>query len=317
MQINTDPWSNMAAGSERLIKNKNDFKIYWGVERNGDFALYFRVETNKKKLFNSINIEKIEIGMFEDNIPGNYIWVIVLKDKVFKDMFKTLCFDLCIVANLASDEKMMLGLIQSRLFKWQKLLEKKSDSFTIIKQMGLYSELNTLLKLISPEKGMEKSINSWIGSEFDKQDFTFEKTVIEVKSHKSSKGFKVMISSKEQLYTPKENLYLISYALTVNDSGKTVEDLIQEIEFYLKEDYKTSIEFKKKIMNYGYFYDSKNNKDFELVKFKIDSINFYEVKEDFPRIIPKDLLPGVVAINYTIDLSTCSNFEISQSSMKI
>lgn len=317
MQINTDPWSNMTAGSERLIKNKNNFKIYWGVERNGDFALYFRVEKNEKKLFNNINIEKIEIGMFEDNIPENYIWVIVLKDKVFKDMFKTLCFDLCIAANLASDEKTMLSLIQSRLFKWQKLLEKRSDSFTLIKQMGLYSELNTLLKLIYPKKGMKKSINSWGGSEFDKQDFTFENTVIEVKSHKSSKGFKVMISSKEQLFTPKENLYLISYALTVNDSGKTVKDLIQEIELYLKEDYQTSVEFKKKIMSYGYFNDSKSNKDFDLYKFKVDAINFYEVKEDFPRIIPKDLLPGVESVNYTIDLSSCSNFEINQYGMKI
>lgn len=309
-----DPWNNMDPGSERLIPNKNKFKIYWGVERNGNVALYFRITQINEKILNNVNVENLEIGLFKDKLPGNYVWVIALKDKNFNDMFKILSLDLIVATDQADNEKSLLKLIQSRLMKWQELFKRNTEKFTIIQQMGLYSELKTLLRFVYPQTNIKRAIDSWIGSEFDKQDFVFKESAIEVKSYKSSKGPRIIISSKEQLDSDKKNLYLMSYALTKDEFGEGVAELIAEIVDIIQDDFSTLIEFKKKVISYGYFFD---NTKLELFKFNIDSIKSYEVKDGFPRVTSQDLLPGILSIKYQVDLSICTRYEIDEANIKM
>lgn len=117
----------------------------------------------------------------------------------------------------------MISAVEIRLRRWQQLLKQDANqTFTIEKQMGLFSELLCLKEIVAAKVGIKQAVVSWVGPEFDKQDFLMDKAVIEVKSHRTSKDEIVHISSLQQLHSEKEPLLLMSYALTFSENGLSV-----------------------------------------------------------------------------------------------
>ena len=116
------------------------------------------------------------------------------------NIFLILCRDLIEVAKKCETDQKMIRATQLRLQRWQQLLKSEfRKEFPIEKQMGLFSELLCLRDLIIPKLGVASAIKSWVGPDYDKQDFLLDTLAIEVKSYKTSKGELINISSKEQL----------------------------------------------------------------------------------------------------------------------
>ncbi|WP_114571246.1 PD-(D/E)XK motif protein [Exiguobacterium flavidum] len=303
-----NPWNEMAFGSQRRATIVHD--IFWiREELKGNYAIKFSLSNKHKEAFNieDIKLKNIEI-IKKENQSGSIEWFLLLKESSESDLFSRLCQDLIDSTQETPDEKSMIIIVVNRLKRWQKFLENNKDyKLAVEVQMGLFSELHALLYSVAREKSMKDSIYTWVGPEADKQDFIFKDSVLEVKSHRSTKKDIISISSPHQLYTVKEYLTLMVYALGMDEEGQTVADLIALIKERLilernQEEIKT---LESKIEKYGYFeiFHQEN-----LTRFRVDRITFYEVNDAFPKVQINHIPNEISNLKYQIDLSQCRDF---------
>jgi len=305
MMIN--PWKNMQKNTQRRVDEELKHNIFWIVDAKGKYGFYIEANTFENDKIDNINLKGISI--LKKEIENKTKLFIGLNNNEDWNIFYTLCKDLIYIAKKYENEKLMFNSIENRLKKWQQfLLKNKTIDFPLHKQMGLFSELVTLKDIIAAKNGFEIAIKSWVGANFDKQDFLLDNCIFEIKSYKTSKTPIVNISSANQLYSDKIPLILITYGLTPSqDKGIELEKIVDEIE---KEAIKLSIElyelFWLKLYEYGYIVGIKTN------RFIIDKIMYFNVTNNFPKIVPTMIKSQIVDVKYSIDLLQCQDFLIDK-----
>ncbi|BAC12132.1 hypothetical protein [Oceanobacillus iheyensis HTE831] len=308
MTNNENPWEGMGYSSQRRVESSMRHNIYWITDLHGNYGLYFLVG---KVPFGSDNSIKLKGITIIKRPKGKLIELfLILNNKEDWQVFHVLCNDLITVAKEFDSEERLISSIEIRLIRWQQLLKQdRSKMLTLEEQMGLFSELLCLKDVVGPIVGINQAIRSWVGPDFDKQDFLFDNSVVEVKSYKTSKGEIINISSKEQLYTLKNSLYLITYAISLSQNGSSVKDVVNHIRGLIKNEEDNDIIniFEYKLIDYGYIPEIIKE---PLRKFKVDKQRYYLVSDNFPRIVPKDIRNEITSVKYSIDLSSCHEFEI-------
>ncbi|MDL0089681.1 PD-(D/E)XK motif protein [Campylobacter gastrosuis] len=298
-----NPWQDMQNNTKRRVYSNSSYNIFWIVDLNGRYAfgieLDFYLKTNRKGIkFNGLTtlIKKSE------NTTNFYI---ALNDNSNWQLFKLVCDDIILLLNTHKNNKNVIDNVETRLLKWRKIFVLNiDDDFGIEKQMGLFGELSFLNDIASSQVGFEQALDSWVGASFDKQDFIFNDCAVEIKTYKTSRPQNITISSAYQLYTNKEKLYLVAYALSASNQGFSVKDIVESVEAKI-----TDIEaFYKKLFLYGY----KANDQSNLQKFKIDKILFFNVNDKFPKIVTTDIDHRICDVKYTINLLKCNEFLLDQ-----
>jgi hypothetical protein len=309
-----NPWDEMSIGSKRRASMPHE--IFWIREEiRGDYGLKITINNNVTKdlYIEEIkfrNIEFIRAQRQKDEIE----WYLLLNEPEEWEIFYKLCTDIIEQVENIQKEETMLVIVVNRLKRWQKLLANRaSNQLTAETQMGLFSELYTLYNYISEISTLREAILSWGGPEADIQDFIIYDKAFEVKSHRSNRNEFVTISNPYQLYSVKKKFYLIVYALSRSENGDTISDMEYIIKSKLNQD--TLINeldmLEQKISQYGYH--ELIHKD-QLIKFNIDKISVYEIRNDFPKINIKDIPEGIENLKYQIDITKCENFEVSLDS---
>lgn len=309
MMEKINPWLKMEKLSQRRIISNTPHEIFWIVDHYGNYGV--RILTNKKIKIErkKIKLKGIQITQKDSLEKSSDLFLIVQSNEDW-EIFLALCNDLTGVCLNYIDSEEMLQAVELRLKRWQKLLEERKNlPFPIERQMGLLSELLCLRDIISKKIGIEQAIMSWNGSDYDKQDFLLDDSVIEVKSYRTSKGDIVHISSSNQLYSEKDSIYLVSYALTISENGKSIENIADNIrELLIDSSNQFLNSFENKLLNYGYAPEVLND---SLYKFIVDKQRAFHVNETFPKIIPSDIDKNILTVNYSIDLSKCRQFEVT------
>jgi hypothetical protein len=95
------------------------------------------------------------------------------------------------------------------------------------------------------------------------------------------------------------------------NSGETLNDIVDSVTDILRTETIALNKFKSKIYEVGYF-DLRRNL-YENIGYHIRQDEFYKVEKDFPRIEENDLRIGVGDVKYSIILSQCAPFSISES----
>ena len=149
-----------------------------------------------------------------------------------------------------------------------------------------------------------------MGPDSDKQDFLMDNFILEIKSFKTSKSPVASISSPGQLYSEKEPIYLVCFALTNSENGKSIKHLIDETK-ELIQSLENSDElnelFDSKLDSYGYipFFED----EISLLSFIIDNVNTYAVNdENFPKVTPQMIRSEISNLQYGIELTQCGDF---------
>ena len=238
----------------------------------------------------------------------------ILRNKEDQELFTVLCNNLIELTHNYDNEKAMMKAVENRLIRWQKLLkEARKKMFSTEKQMGLITELACLKDVIAPKIGLSKAIIGWVGCESDKQDFALEDLLIEVKSYRTTKGPKVTINSVLQLFSDKEPLYLVTYAITKTLDGLSVDDLIESIREMIIEEPKNILnEFENKLYDFGYIPEIMDN---ELDRFFFDKVKSYHVSESFPKVDPRTLRSEIFNLKYSLDLTDCQEHLVETNSI--
>lgn len=304
-----NPWKDMARGSQRRASLYHD--IYWiKEEMEGNYGLKLSLKNSEENLkIKELKLKNIDI--FENKNEDKTDLYLMLNSLYDYDIFNSLCMDLIEECENYSEKVEIYVVVFNRLTRWKNLLlNNKEKSLPIELQMGLFSELDTLLSIVLTKKtSLKEAVLSWGGPDSDKQDFILDKLALEVKSHKTGKNEVIHVSSPQQLFSSKNRLVLRVYSLDIKENGDTVENLIQQIKHELKNNnlFNEMYIFEQKIVQYGYKDDF--HKD-TLYKFHIDKISNFDVRNDFPRVDLESIPSGIINMKYQLNLNNCKDYLI-------
>lgn len=308
MTNNESPWIKMTESTQRRIDYDTKHNLFWITDLHGNYGFCIQA---KNIIINSDDKIKLKgISMIKRNSDKNYVELfLILNNKEDWQIFLALCEDLIGVTKRYDTDEKMLSAVEIRLRRWQQLLRQdRNQEMSLEKQMGLFSELMCLKEVVTLKTGIKQAIISWVGPEYDKQDFLLNDAAIEVKSYRTSKGENVQISSIQQLNSDKEPLFLMSYALTNFENGLSIEDISKSIrELLVQESSEIMDLFEYKLIEYGYIPEIINQ---PLHKFIIDKLKVFYVSDSFPKISSDNIKSQITSVKYSIDLSQCSNYEV-------
>lgn len=296
----------MFLSSSRRADFDTPFNFHWILDDNGRMGLRINfpvIPENADDIgkIKGINIVKRHYADTEDEL------FLIISNKEDREIFYSLCVDLLNASRTVVAGTDLYRNVIKRLSHWQRFLSQGvSITLTEPVQMGLYAELSYLIHL-TEKFGPEIALTSWVGPDFDKQDFSLESYLVEVKSFISSKGPIIKISSMHQLIYDIKPLYLLSYGISRSRIGNSIIELISQMRDLiagLPEEFSRSFDNKLGLNNY---FEGITEAPF--VKFQTDQIKVYKVDDAFPKILPPDISEKIVSVQYEIDLSKCSEFE--------
>ncbi|MGL5982362.1 MAG: PD-(D/E)XK motif protein [Cetobacterium sp.] len=293
-----NPWSNLENLKMKRANSTSNFDIYWAKDFQGNCCLLLKIKSAFLK-FENIATKNLETKFSKDDL------IIIHKDTNNSDIFKIFCEDIIATVEKTTSEELISSEIQNRIIQWKHLLQgNMKKKLSTEEQIGLFGEILTLKDIILEN---QDSIDSWRGPEKDAQDFLCNNCAIEVKSCLSSKNKVITISSKNQLETDKQYLFIILYCLTIQKEGINLSELVLSTLNLLTSD-TDKTNFCRKLLELGYSFDEESYHSFIL-----DSESYFEVTEDFPKLNSKDLDQRIIEAKYKIDLNRCDEFEITKN----
>lgn len=301
------PWHEMPESSKRRVSLISQHNVYWITDIYCNYGIYIESSIYFESIKLPINLNGIEI-IKRNSSSGHGELILLLNDKKDADIFYRICDDLIAKINIHHENNEMITAIEVRLQRWQEILRKSYQSgMSVELQMGLFTELSFLNSFALNHFSPKQTVLSWVGPEFDKQDFLFDTLIVEIKSYRTSKGSLVDISSIKQLHSDKQPLFLVAYGITPSDNGVSVHDLVKEISEYISKVSKNTLDlFNTKLLDYGYVPELESE---PYISFIVDKLRCYAVKNEFPKV-PLNLPQEIVKLRYTLDLSLCDSFEV-------
>lgn len=272
-------------------------------------------KTTEINISNFSNLQEIQVDLFASpNENGRNILIFKLLNFEHNDIFAVLCEDLIESISEETNEKKIIREVLNRFEKWKSLFNKIGlQGLKPEQQRGLFGELYFLRKFLQKHSDFYSIVNTWVGTEKQVRDFQSSNWAVEVKTTHGNNHQKVQISSERQLDTTNlENLFLYQISLDQQqNSGETLNDIVDLVADILRTETIVLNKFKSKLYEAGYF-DLQRNL-YETIGYHIRQDLFYKVENDFPRIEENDIRTGVGDVKYSIILSQCTPFIISET----
>ena len=315
-------WDNIAQSNEkglfkRLIPLENEeiyvYATFQIPEKYCGIAIAFD-KSIRVDISPFSNLRDLSVRFSPDStFPNKNLLFISLLQFQSRDIFSVLCSDLIYKISEHTEEKKIVRIVVNQLEKWRTLFDRiRNGGLQPAEQQGLYGELTFLQKFISKSDNPSSVINAWVGVDKEIRDFQYGNWAVEVKTTAGNNHQRVSISSERQLDdTLMDCLYL--YHLSVETSkgnGENLNQKVQAIRNMLGDNPFALNAFNSKLLEAGYL-DIHAHLYEERCYAKRDE-NIYHVKDEFPRIKENEIRNGVGDVKYTIVLSQCDKFLISE-----
>lgn len=326
MQNNTDIlslWETMAKEHtdgmiKRLLPINAPIRIFglytpqedvYGIAFSYCKSVKVSVESFKK-------LKELNVKSVPDSTYGtNNLLIIQLISKVNRDVFACLCDNLINVIKDARTEHDAVRVVVNQLECWQALFDKVAlGGISLSEQQGLYGELVYLGKLINCHiLSKIDSLKIWVGVDKAMRDFQGAGWAVEVKTSSTNNAGEITINGKRQLDEMLlENLFLFHLSLEVSRmNGETLNDKVDEIRALFSDDAMALNNFNAKLFEAGYI-DSQRWL-YEDRCYKTRAEHIYHIANEFPRIKERELRNGINDVVYTIDVSICDEYLLSES----
>jgi len=199
------------------------------------------------------------------------------------------------------------------LVRAQNLTKGKGQPLSLDKQVGLFGELHILLSILIPKLGGSQAVSDWAGPDGAPQDFQSKNCAIEVKTTRGNLPQTIHISSARQLQADTvARLYLVRIALDSQPNvGLSLPEKVACVESAISMNALELMKFRDKLAQVGYHQD--HAQLYEQPKYQVRSSVFYDVRDGFPRLLEKNLPPGVGELNYGVEMGVCANFLIDET----
>lgn len=303
---------------KRLLPNNSPLKVFATYKHPENICgIAFSCDSKLKLSVDSFyNLKELSVQLFLDtSYQPNRLLTIQLFSDANTDIFAYLCGNLVETIERCDTEAKAIKLVLNRLEKWKTMFSKgASDGLSITEQQGLYGELMYLHKLVL--RGIFSYIDTlkiWVGADKAMRDFQGKDWAVEAKTISINNADQITINGERQLdETLLDKLYL--YHLSVEASrmnGQTLNDKVDELRSLFSDDKAALNIFNAKLMEAGYFDHHR-----ELYRercYKIRKESIYVIDDSFPRIKESELRDGVSNTVYSINVSTCAEYMVSES----
>lgn len=291
------------------------FAIFQNPERHCGIALSYRQDI-RVNLSPFSNLRDLQVTMQTDSsFQGNNLLIIKLLDSLSRDVFAIICENMVQSIVSLHSEKEAIRTMLNQLDKWQTLFEKlKGEGLTPSEQLGLYGELHFLQKYLAIQDA-HSALNSWVGTDREIRDFQYNNWALEIKTTAGNNHQKVSVSSERQLdETLLENLFLFHLSVeTARKNGNSLNEKVNAIRKTLQENVSALNNFNNKLIDAGYF--ERHSHLYEERCYRTRDENYYKIDGDFPRIKENEIRDGVGDVKYSIILSQCNEYLVSENTV--
>lgn len=257
----------------------------------------------------------IAIGEQPDDIPQDLEAVVVRvieTDRLYLDISARGHFEMIFTPiakqmfiGVTVQGRRPIDVVNDTIAEFRGALKPTRATLSVPEQIGLIGELWVLRNVLVPALGTRAS-RHWSGPHAERHDFVGERAHVEVKTTTRSDD-RHEISRQDQLKAPEgKKLLLASIQLEKTDGGEmTVATLIDEVMTGLGTDGLSISAFQSCLARMQWHDELRQSG--ELKRFGLRNVQFFEVEGTFPRLPDDYVAPrGIVAIRYTIDLSSRS-----------
>lgn len=300
----SNPWSSLHLSSSRRVEIETVHNFFWVLDDQGRIGLKVNFSNLPHQEAAIGKIRGINVIVRQDEHQSTELYLII-SSNADREIFHSLSLDLIKSTHQIPGSTEMYECILKRLRHWQRFLSQTAaKTLPEQLQMGLYAELLFLRDTVMTALPPEAALHTWVGPDFDKQDFSFQACLTEIKAFITSKGPFVRISSLHQLFFDDKPLYLIAFGISRVSAGASVVTLISEIREKLTSELEHDL-FDQKLAQYGYFEGITEEPFFT---YTADSRRIYMISTEFPRIVPDQIPNSIMNVQYSIDLSKCQSF---------
>lgn len=290
--------------------------VWLSVDSGGQRCVLLENDTTKAvktSLFETKGVSaSVEDLAIADKPVSSWI-VVVCRDSRYWEPF--LAFAKSLDQELAGKNEDNVTIVLRVLQRWRWLWSVDPTRLTHEMVIGLVGELWFLLRWA----GISKALSSWTGPEGHLHDFAGGGLAVEVKTAQSSglKGPVHKISNLQQLATPANGkLYLFSLTVAPDQSaGNSLSKLVDVGLKALENDPYQQDLFRKKLANAGLAGPVTKEHDFS---FRVLSEQIFDIDATFPALTESSfkngIPPAVTAVSYELDLSACSDWQLSVTS---
>lgn len=311
-------WDNQHPTGDLVVKTKIEniqhFNCYAATNHiTGNLMFILKVSTP----FDSFNYKKlkfkgVKIEMFEYSDCREL--VIYLLDNELKEIFSYFIEDILKEIKDTTTEIDALNRTSNIILKWKSLFDKVVFSgLTIEQQKGLLGELLFVNKMIDINYPIDKVLESWTGVEYDNKDFIIGTTGLEAK-FTSSKNPSVKISSERQLDGQNlSSLFLVLYiSEEVKENGYSLNSIIQLTREKINTNHSLLLKFNEMLFLVGYKEDDIDNYH---NRYALKKTCYYQIADNFPKLVSSDLKLGVYNSSYYIEISACEEYLIDEEKL--
>ena len=319
------PWADMTrpdpgtlCTKRAIIKSNSPHEIYYAIDDKENYLLIYILPSDCRESFNDhllyINISRKKVG-------GKSSVIVHLLDKEEASLFYWLCLDLI---NHMDRAVFAQGprAFKNRLNFLKRFLKPRSEALSAIEQQGLFGELMILRNVVLEHYRPYTAVNMWYGEEGLPQDFIHSKILLEVKSILVPRKKLITISSPEQLDGGERYLYLVVVYMEPSDpdilGSYSLFTLIKDIQAILMQDDNALDLFNTKLSSKipsSILDTNLLKKYYDNDYYKLYAIEYYDVNDNFPKIVRNNLPEQVMNLSYVINLEKCTDFIIDEEAM--
>ncbi|MCF7552181.1 PD-(D/E)XK motif protein [Pseudonocardia sp. WMMC193] len=244
--------------------------------------------------------------------------LISLADPAFTDVFSVLASDVAAAAAAAEDDHQATAALFEQLERWRVLLQAiREDGLSPEFRRGLFAELHLLGGLVLEVLPAREAVEGWTGPLRSHQDFQYPSCAVEVKSTVGPQPQSITVASERELDgTGTGTLYLLHVSVDERQGGdgESLNDSVAAVEAAVAADTSALTLLRARLALYGYHLHQRYL--YDEPRYSIRETGLYRVEDQFPRIIERQLSPGVGSVRYKIAITACEPWRAEDAELQ-
>lgn len=296
---------NLHGSGYQLVDPQHILEWYVGCVEERKKTMLLISHTHVQELPSSGSIDVVQ----RQRTDGKWTLSFDLLKPQQEEVFLRLCYDLIEYSRGTSDEISAMRRVSKRYHQWNLLMERQRTALMSENaQKGLIGELSILTNQINQGRNCSESLRGWVGPSGADRDFEYADTWIETKTTGISSQT-VTISSVEQLDAPCPGILAIiriDSCSSETPRAVTLYRAVQQTMELFSESPGDQQLFEARLGQAGYI----DSLDYDILFFTPATQEFYNVREDFPRILRHDIPIQVQNAHYTIDIAAIQEWKV-------
>jgi hypothetical protein len=235
-----------------------------------------------------------------------------LTDPGHADVFDVIGNDVLKNVVQSAGDQAAFNTFISRIGEWQLFLDElPQGGLSEPMQQGLIAELWFMHKFLIAQVGPLKAVNAWAGPKAFAKDFQLTGLAFEVKASSGKQHSRFRVNNELQLDATRVGRLILFCVLLepLVAGGMSLPEMVSTIRMDLQLDREAMVLFSQLLLQCGY---AESDAGRYTTRYAIRSEHFFDVKDDFPRIVESDLRKGVGDVHYSILYSECERYALKE-----